>query len=897
MNYGLEGIKKQQEKLNSVEPKLKKAISLILSKAIIFGTLAFIVLGCCLGIGAFAGVIKAAPEINALQLKPSGYATIVYDNQGAEISKLVTSNSNRTYVTFDKIPDHLSNAFVAIEDERFYSHNGIDIKGIIRAAKSVLTTRRLTQGASTITQQLLKNTVFDNWVDETDAEKIVRKIQEQYLALKISKELSKEDILESYLNTINLGHNTLGVQAAAKRYFDKDVWQLTLSESSVIASITKNPSKYDPILHPDHNKDRREEVLRKMLEQEMITKVDYDDAMSDPVYERIQDVNTSVSNNAVYSYYVDDLFEVLKQDLMSTYNYNENQALNLIYSGGLSVYSCMDSRIQSICDEAYTNEENFPSKTQWYLNYQLTIEHEDGSLTNYSTEMYKRYYKQFNEDFNLLYNSKEEAEAAIEAYANHYLGEGDRILAETISLTPQPQSSVTVMEQGTGKVVAMVGGRGPKVASRTLNRATHAYRQPGSTFKILSTFAPAVDTNLKTLADVQVDQPYFYDSGQPVRNWWGSVYRGIRSYRYGIEQSCNIIAVKTLTEISPRLGYEYLLKFGFTTLVEKDGLFSDIGQSLALGSLTKGVSNLELTAAYAAIGNDGVYVEPILYTRVYDHDGNVILDHDEVESHRVLEESSAWLITDAMQGVVKKGTGTKCDFDKKQAIAGKTGTTTDYKDVWFAGYTPYYACTVWTGYDNNTSMDGNDEAKNLSKTMWSRVMGAINEGLPYETFEMPAGITTCKVCSKSGKLPIPGMCDDCIVTEYFKEGTQPTEYCDSHYMGYICAFTGEEATDECPFKIPALMEKHPEPDCLKRGLLAALLYDEDGNRVDYEGNILVLDEAQIAKDNYLQAEFALGVDTSKCPHNAMFYSLENYEEILAYQQSYVSQGLPFTTFP
>ena len=901
MNYGREGINKQQRELNAVGPKIKKAIHLTITEIAILAFLAAAAIGICAGFGVFRGIIDSAPEVTALQLTPSGYATIVYDNQGAEVTKLVAANSNRTYVTIDKIPDFLCNAFVAIEDERFYQHNGIDIKGIIRAAVSVVKTHSLSQGASTITQQLLKNTVFDNWVDETNAEKVVRKIQEQYLALAISKEMTKEEVLESYLNTINLGHNTLGVEAASKRYFDKDVWQLTLSEAAVIAAITKNPSRYDPILHPDHNADRREEVLDKMLEQEWITQKEYDEAMADDVYARIQDVNTTVASNSIYSYYVDELLEVVQDDLVEAYGYTEAQALQLIYSGGLSIYSCQDTTIQDVVDEIYTNEENFPSKTQWYLNYQLTIIHPDESLTNYSTEMYKRYYQQFDEEFNLLYDSQEEAYEAMQNYINVNLGEGDKVLAETISLTPQPQSSVTVMEQSTGKVVAMVGGRGTKTASRTLNRATNAYRQPGSTFKILSTYAPAFDTGEKTLASVQVDQPYWYDSGKSVRNWWGDTYRGILTLRYGIIQSANIVAVKTLTEITPKVGFEYLENFGFTTLVEKDGQFSDIGQSLALGSLTVGVSNMELTAAYAAIANNGMYKEPILYTRVYDHDGNIILDNTTgTESHRVIDETTAWLLTDAMVDVIKSGTGRKCNFDDEQAIAGKSGTTTDYKDVWFAGYTPYYTCTTWTGYDNNVSMDGNDEAKNLSKTLWNKVMGGIHEALALEhaQFDMPSGIVTCKVCSKSGLLPVEGLCDSCITTEYFVQGTQPTEYCNVHYEGFICAYTGEEASDECPFKIPAIIEKYHEPAVLLAGSVEPILYDADGNRVDYEGNILKLTEEEIAADEYTLAEVAAGMDTSLCPHNAYFFSLENYEEILAQHQQYVNEGHQhYATYP
>lgn len=865
MNYGKKGVSKVQKSLTSKTIKFKKMFFVSLLKIMLTAAISIMVIGVCFGIGMFKGILSSAPDIDPAEVLPKGFATVVYDAKGNEITKLVAANSNRSYEKMDMIPQYLADAFVAIEDERFYSHNGIDIKAIMRAGFEVVKSKgKLSQGGSTITQQLIKNNVFDNWTNESTIQKIKRKIQEQYLAIDLEKKMSKEDILEAYMNTINLGQNTLGVKAAAARYFNKQTYQLTLSECAVIAAITQNPSKYNPISHPEENVRRRGDVLEKMLEQEFISQAEYDEAMADDVYSRIATVNEETENNSVYTYFVDEVTEQVTQDLMEIKGFNETQAYRLVYSGGLSIYTTQDPDIQAICDEVYGNEENYPENTKWYLNYALTIKKANGEKENHSTEMYKAYYKQQIPSFNLLYSTKDDAYAAIEAYKNAVMEEGDEVEGERITLTPQPQVSITVEDQSTGYVVAMVGGRGTKEASRTLNRATNTTRQPGSTFKVLSTYAPALDSAGLTLADVQNDAPYNYSGGRPVKNWWGSNYRGLLSLRYGIAQSANIVAVKTLTQISPQLGFDYLQDFGFTTLVDKrvesnGAVVSDIGQPLALGGITDGVTNMELNAAYAAIANKGNYIKPKLYTKIVDHDGNVLIDNTNPESTQVIKESTAWLLTSAMVDVVTSGTGGSVNFGN-MAIAGKTGTTSDYKDVWFSGFTPYYTATTWTGYDNNVSMSSSQE-KNLSKKMWRAVMSRIHENLEYQSFPMASGIVTATVCSKSGKLPIAGVCDGCTKTEYFAEGTVPTEYCDVHYYSNICLYSGLTATDECPFKQASVTEKIPAR----------------------------LQDSNLATALTGLPENAAAETTQMCPHNSAFFALPNAQEVLQQQMLEMQQ--------
>ena len=808
MNYGKRGIRKRQRAIKSPTTRIGNFFGVSLFSVAAFCVVLLGTVGLCGGIGLFMGVVDTAPDISNVDVSPAGFSTTVYDCEGNTLTKLVAENSNRVYVKLDKIPLNLQHAFVAIEDERFYTHNGIDIKGIMRAGVKALT-GDLHQGASTITQQLLKNNVFTSWTEESSmVEKFKRKFQEQYCAVQLEKQMDKDTILENYLNTINLGQGTLGVQAAAQRYFGKNAADLNISECACIACITQNPSKWNPISHPEKNAERRAEVLRKMRDQGYITDAEYTEALADDVYSRIQQVNEKTETKTIYSYFVDELTEQVLNDLQENLGYSYTQAYNALYSGGLSIYTTQDPKIQKICDEEFSNPDNFPEKTKLYLKYEVTFTDANGDYVNLSTQNFEKYFKENRgSGFNSIFESEEDANAAIEEFKEASKKPGYTFVSESISLTPQPQSSVTILEQSTGQVKAIVGGRGTKTASLTLNRATDTKRQPGSCFKVLAAYAPALDAAGYSLASTQVDEPYNYANGRPVKNWYSDGYRGICTFRYGIEQSLNIVAVKTITDITPQLGFDYLLNFGFSTLIERrtqaDGsVTSDITQALALGGLTDGVTNLELTAAYATIANGGTYIKPMFYTKIIDHDGEVLIEN-EPKTRQVLKETTAFLLTDAMEDVVTKGTGARARFDN-MAIAGKTGTTSSNVDVWFAGYTPYYTCSTWTGYDNNVHMNGSAET-NTSKTLWKAVMSRIHEGLEYKSFKMPEGITTATVCKKTGGL-VTDICtaDGCAITEYFATGTVPTEPCVDHYSdvfdtGLVCAMTGQKATDTCPY--------------------------------------------------------------------------------------------------
>ena len=803
MNYGYRETISKQKNLVSTGQRLSKKSLVVFFKILLYILLLICITGCALVFGIVRGIIDAAPDIQDVSIVPSSYSTTVYNNKEKEIAKLVTSGSNRIKVSIDQVPDNLKWAFIDTEDARFYEHNGIDSQGIGRAVVVAITTLNPSEGASTITQQVLKNNVFTDWTsEETLGDQVKRKLQEQYLAIQLEKVTKKETILETYLNTINLGSNTLGVQAASHRYFDKDVSDLTLSECAVIAGITQNPAAYNPIYHPKANAKRRKKILKNMLDASHITKDEYNEAMKDDVYSRIQSVDNQITqSNNVYSYFVDEVVSQVMSDLQEQKGYTYTQAYNAVYSGGLKIYTTQDSKIQKICNKELSNAENYPNTVSYSINWAWTIQHADGTTENYS-ESYINYYHKvlLNESsFKLIFSTKEAAKECVKQYKKYLYPDGladDDVEYETLYYTPQPQASFTVMDQYTGYVKAIVGGRGSKKVSLGLDRATQSTRQPGSTFKVLSTYAPAIDTMGYTLTTKIKDEPFNYSNGRPVKNWY-SGYRGTVTVRKAIADSMNVCAVKTLTEITPQLGFDYLLNFGFTTLVqnrtEKDGsVVSDIQQPLALGGITDGITNLEITAAYATIANQGTYTRPVFYSKVVDSNGRILLDNTTPTTHTVLKSSTASLLTQGMTSVITEGTGKACALTDGMPVSGKTGTTSSAYDLWFCGYTPYLTASIWTGYDENKEL-GSDQA--YHERLWSKIMSQIDQvkGYKIKDFEMSDDVEEVTLCSSSGALAIEGVCPH-TYTEYFSKDTAPTNKCSYHY-GTPKKTTNESSTE------------------------------------------------------------------------------------------------------
>ncbi len=809
MNYGKNATLKKIKAANSNAEKYTSRIFLTIFKTCFVLCLFIALVIASTGAGMFMGIIDSAPDINVESIVPIGYATTVYDSAGNLTDTLVMAGANREEATFDELPEDLINAFIAIEDARFWSHNGIDLRSISRAAYGVLTGENR-GGGSTITQQLIKNNVFNGGMESSFGAKLERKLQEQYLALQLSKSMDKELILTNYLNTINLGNNALGVNVAARRYFDKEVSDLTLSEATVLAGITQSPSRFDPVSHPENNAEKREIILQYMVDQGLITEERQKEALADDVYSRIQDVNVVAREAAAtpYSYFTDELTQQVKESLMEKLGYSETQAHNLLYGGGLQIHTTQDPVMQAIVDEEVNNPANYAA-TRYSVEYRLSVTHADGTTEHFSEKNIQNWHKQVLRDsFDGLYNSEEAAQADVDAYKEYQLAEGDVIIGEKLTKVLHPQVSFVLMDQHTGQVKAISGGRGQKTDSLTLNRATNTTRQPGSTFKVITAFAPAVDTCGATLGTVYYDEPFTVGTKTFV-NWYSQGYLGYSSIRDGIIYSMNIVAVRCLMEtVKPQLGIEYAKNFGITTLTD-----TDFNAATALGGLTRGVTNLELTAAYASIANGGVYTKPVFFTRILDHNGKILIDN-EPETHRVLKDSTAFVLTDALSdsmesnrkfsrsGVSVNATSVAANIPG-MSNAGKSGTTSNNVDIWFVGFTPHYTAGIWAGCDSNQRLGGRNGNTSFHKAIWRKIMTRLHEGLEDPGFEVPESVETATICRKSGKLAIPGVCSsdprgNASYTEYFAKGSTPTEVCDIHVRATVCQITGLLPGTWCP---------------------------------------------------------------------------------------------------
>ena len=794
MNYSRssKNIQKQRK-----QKRTKNRVGVIILRAIIIAIIVgiFSLLGGA--IGAYMGIIGNSPDINTIDVVPKNYTSFVYDDRGVEIDSF-HGTENREYVTLDETPENLQKAVVAIEDERFYDHNGVDVKGMMRALFMNIKNREFSQGASTITQQLIKNEVL------TNEKKLERKIQEQYLAVNLEKNLietlgskkaAKDYILELYLNTISLNHGLNGVKTASEYYYGKDVSELNLAECASIAGITQNPSKYSPVSNPEENQKRQRRVLNRMRELGLITEEEYQEAYNDDYLSRIVGKHSDGYEGSIHSYFVDQVFFDVADDLMEQKNMTKKQAQNLIYSGGLQIYSTVNMDMQAIMEDSYRNDALFPPRGN-YLNATYTI-----SIMDNKTEEQTHITRQ------QAVNSRAEAETFRQSVIDELVNDSNTLIADKLDVNQALQSAMVIIDYRTGQIKALIGGRGEKTGDLVFNRATQALRQMGSCFKVLAAYAPGIDLGIYYPGSIIVDEPLTVN-GHQFHNWWGNSYRGASTVRAGIRDSMNILAVKALMRVGYDEAFDYMLKFGFTSLVDSevtsDGrVLSDKVPSLALGGITYGVSVKEITAAYGTIANGGLYNKPVTYTKVLDHDGNVILEN-KVEPERVLKETSAYLLTDMMEDVITGGgsaTGRLARFKSvNMPIAGKTGTTTDDKDLAFVGYTPYYVGGIWLGYDNPQVMRYD---KSYHLLLWSDIMEKIHQNLEYKEFERPEGIKNIALCGVSGLLP-----NDLCGRDYFGNRVVG-DLCDENYTitSGVCSLhkeynvdlsTGMLANEYCP---------------------------------------------------------------------------------------------------
>ncbi len=614
-------------------------------------------------------------DISAYTLKQS--STVYYQDKATgewlELTKL-HGTENRTLVDFEDIPDHVWKALVSIEDERFFEHGGVDWKSTARAIFDKLTGSS-TRGGSTITQQVIKNATGDKDVT------IKRKVTEIFRALRLSKNYSREEILETYLNLVYFGKGSYGIEAAAESYFGKTVGELTVAEAAAIVGITQNPYKYDPSKgdwYREQNKERQLTVLYKMHELGYLDDAEYEQAENEKlVFTWDEDYvpkdageAEAISNSAYDSYFVERMFNDIVADMVAEKGYETEVAKTMLYTGGYSIYCTVDPEIQSIVESVYADRNN--------LNY-----------TSAKGELL--------------------------------------------------QSGATIIDNSTGNIVAVAGRVGEREGRFLLDYST-VVRQCGSAIKPLSVYAPALDAGVITPASVIDDYPVqmMNDSVWPVNAYSG--YRSIMTLQDAIRNSSNPTAVRTIQELTLSASYTFMTeKLGFTTLTNDD---ITAAGALALGGLSKGVTTREMAAAYASFANSGIYTTPRTYIEVKDHNGNTILEN-KTESHVAMKESTAYAMNELLKEVVNSGTGTGAKFSG-MTIAGKTGSTNSNNDRYFVGYTPYYTAAVWVGYNTPTRIvaSGNPAAT-MWKTFMSRIHeGLPNKDFDVSGSDMES-VTVC----------------------------------------------------------------------------------------------------------------------------------------------------------
>ncbi|MFZ5631745.1 MAG: transglycosylase domain-containing protein [Bacillota bacterium] len=667
---------------------------------IIFFVLLFVLLAGGSAIGLVAVSIKDIPAWNSEALLSSN-STLIYDKDNKLVAKVGVEN--RVPISIKEVPEIVQQAFLAAEDHRFNQHHGVDFKGIIRAAFTDIVGVGKHQGASTITQQLVKLSFL------TPEKTFKRKIQEVILAIQVEHYYSKDEILEMYLNKIYFGQGAYGIQSAAQTYFKKDAKDLTLAEAALLAGIPKTPNYYSPLAakdtpegQPHQGKLRQKTILQLMVNYGFIGQAQADQAYNEPL--KI----TKSSTTYPYPYFVDYVTELLIK------KYGENQ----VYNSGLKVYTTLDPQIQTAAENVMADDKNFPPP-----------------------------------------RGKD-----------------------------KPQGAVVVLDPANGQVRAIVGGR-EHTNRLGWNRATRKPgRQPGSSFKPIIAYGPAVEFAGLGPASVVDDAPVKYGNYEPPN--FDKKFRGLITLRTALVNSVNVVAVKLLVDhVTIPKAIEFASRMG----IEINS--SSVGASLALG--TEEVTPLQMAGAYGAFANSGVFNEPVVILKVESPDGTVLEEH-KPRPRPVMKPTTAFLLTDMMKSVTQEGTGRNAYFGRP--AAGKTGTTDDGKDIWFAGYTPDLVAIVWLGYDNPTPMKeafgGGFPAK-----IWNKIMSEAHKGLPVRDFPRPPGIVAATVDSKSGLLPGPNTPPNHLVTDLFAEGTVPTEVDNTHVMVEICATTGLLPNKYCPDRV------------------------------------------------------------------------------------------------
>ena len=768
------------KKTNST-PRRKKPTKQKKSKKVFRG-IGFGLLFCFLaifvvGAGYAFAIIKTTPPLNVEAVLSLNQPSSLYDSNGDFMDNLHT-DEERYVIDSNKIPTNLKNAFVSIEDERFYKHKGVDIQRILGAAyldvKKIITKQKGLHGASTLTQQLLKNTILTNDVS------VERKIKEAYLSVSLEEKLTKDQILTAYLNTIPLGGHVYGVEAASLLYFSKNASDLSLIECAYLAGITQAPSYYSAynennVKDPTPYINRTLTVLGMMHKLQYITTDEYDKAVSDVKNGGLVFKSSKKDYRLNYEWFVYPAVSQVKEDLKEKYNYTDEEASKLMVNGGLKIYTTMNRPLQ---------------------------------------------------DF---------TQATLDNYSNLGIGNGEAYDKDGVPLL---QASATIMDYRTGHVIAMVGGRG-KQQPQSTNRAYKDLRPIGSSTKPLTVYGPGIDQKIITAATAIDDAPIPEEIGKKYPGKDGpynplnspNEYSGLITARESLTHSKNTGAVITEDKIGLKVGISYGEKLG----LKYNSASKTSIAALALGQFNNDPSDRDggntyiLAGAFGSFGNNGMYTKPLLYTKVIDATGKTILDSTNPKQTKVFSPQSAYILYDMLKGPVTEYNATGAKWGE-MPVAGKTGTTTNSTDLWFAGLSPYLSGAVWVGYDKPQKLIGSSSG---CAAIWGKLMAKAHEGLEVKDIEEPSGIVKVDVCKDSGLLPNSLCSQDSrgnrVTTELFIEGTEPTTACDTHVIANVNIFNNKLATPTTPSiltkSVVFIRKDHPNPATADYSSVLPSVYD------------------------------------------------------------------------
>jgi len=718
----------QQKTYKSNDHK-RRARKLRILKITVLAVVLLLIMGGGATASVVANYINEMPPIDLSRLE-TVETSYLYDSDGNEITAL-HDEQNRVAVSLDQIPEHVQQAFIAIEDERFHDHFGFDITASIRAAYVNFRAGRIVQGASTITQQLAQNAFL------TTETSYKRKVQEIWLAIQLERIYSKQEILEMYINRVYFGNGAYGIEAAAKTYFDKSVNELELNEAAMLAGAVRSPNRFNPIDNQNEAERRMRVVLSNMNKLEHITDEEYRQALE-------QELNYSEPEGPEYPYphYVDyvvhnELLHVLSElpEIGS-----REEAYRAIYTGGLRVYTNLETSMQSHVENILSNDELYPA--------------------TYKVDM----------------NRAREALAELPAGRSLTPGQMEELVVEENGVA-QPQAAIVLADPTTGQVKALGGGRDYQKNVDEVLRF-HTSRQPGSAIKPIITYAPAFEEGiLAGPGSTLDDSPYKNEE----LNWYPEnfdyKFRGMITAREALYKSFNIPAVRAFEELGTQKGAEYAERMGISTLLpeERDNL------SLTLGGFTRGVRAIDMAQAFSVLANRGLKVDLHTVEKVEDRQGNTLYENS-FSPDQIVSPQSAFLVNDILQDYVTEYLGTALQIDRP--VAAKTGTTDRFRDAYLVAYTPNLVASFWMGYDE-PRMGQVRNGWRYSTAFLREVFLEAFDDLEIVDFEQPDGIVRMQVCNKSGLRPN----DDCreagtVVSDYFLADLAPTETCDLHEDGY-----------------------------------------------------------------------------------------------------------------